>query len=469
MQVEGAGGRGSACNGSYKVCGKHNGKPLYIMEGGGNENSPKIYFSGYWKISVSGSTSGWIYGVDSAAGRGPFPPTVWSDDGYGDSDNRPFPSLVFLCQSEVLPQGHTRFDDMPVLKTFFSDMDRHLSAAGHQQFEWLQDFRALCAAPVSWEMSTAASQPGRQSCNWCNAPPVPFDAYVAMATLLSLKDSLLKTTKLKRAELVCQAHLDEALRNAVLPEIKSSMRELRTHLNAASLALQQQAAAAAVPDHLAGPSDCELDEDDVIIVMEQTRADRARAEAALREFRDAAGAVLALEEQEAAWSAAGSCGDAAAAARGGRGGDACDVGGVHLLADDDSLLPQLAIIVTRVSLMMMHLVRSLPLAALAVDYGGAAGLAGDGAGGDSGPQVRAGGVASAGACEDAQHTSSLRRLLGAGTQLMLKDHKAPLIKAILDANPIAHASSRPEITVAYQLCVCVCVCVCVCACVCRCV
>ena len=78
---------------------------------------------------MSGSTSGWIYGVDSAAGRGPFPPTVWSDDGYGDSDNRPFPSLVFLCQSEVLPQGHTRFDDMPVLKTFFSDMDRHLSAA----------------------------------------------------------------------------------------------------------------------------------------------------------------------------------------------------------------------------------------------------------------------------------------------------------------------------------------------------
>ena len=50
--LQGAGGRGSVCNGTYQVSGRHNGKPLYVKDG----DKCKIYFSDYWKISPSGST-----------------------------------------------------------------------------------------------------------------------------------------------------------------------------------------------------------------------------------------------------------------------------------------------------------------------------------------------------------------------------------------------------------------------------
>jgi len=96
IQIQGAGGeRGTQCNGTYTQSGTHNGKPLYVQNGG----AAKIYYNKYWKISRDGSTGGWCYGVDTAVG--PYPPTQWRDDGYDCKKNRPFPTLKFVCLSEA--------------------------------------------------------------------------------------------------------------------------------------------------------------------------------------------------------------------------------------------------------------------------------------------------------------------------------------------------------------------------------
>ena len=100
IQIQGAGGaRGSKCNGTYTEFGQHNGKPLYVQQGG----QARIYFNNYWKISETGSTSGWCYGVDTLEGRGSHPPTAWRSDGYSGSDTSPLPTLKFV--SHVVDKG----------------------------------------------------------------------------------------------------------------------------------------------------------------------------------------------------------------------------------------------------------------------------------------------------------------------------------------------------------------------------
>jgi len=63
-----------------------------VQQGG----QAKIYFNDYWKISETGSTSGWCYGVDASEGKGPCPPLAWRSDGYSGSDTSPFPTLKFV-------------------------------------------------------------------------------------------------------------------------------------------------------------------------------------------------------------------------------------------------------------------------------------------------------------------------------------------------------------------------------------
>ena len=469
--LQGAGGRGSICNGIYQISGKHNGKPLYVKDG----DKCKIYFSDYWKISPSGSTSGWIYGVDSAAGKGPFPPTCWRDDGYASSDNRPFPTLEFVGPNcTTAGAAESRFEDMPALKTFFRGIDMHIGAYSRGQSEWLLDFRALCAVPLCSDSARRASSDALLP---CTNSAVTFDCYVAMAILLSLNGNLLKTKKLEPGHHLTKAHLEEAIRNAVIPQIKSAIRKLRTHLNKkATERRTMNAGSAASPE--TGTADggaCEetgtadggaCEEDDIVIVMEQTGVDRTRAIAALVEHRDAAGAILAIEEQMAAH---GVRQDAAPAAdmeelKGDGARESVDGAGPDPKIEDDVRLQQLAVIVTRISLIMMHLVNSLPLAALSVDLDASfTGEVPANAGTDTRlddivPSFKVldeknqqddnicDGIAAAPACGGVAQNFSLRRLLGAGTQMMLKEHKAPLIQKIFDANPIAHAS-RADVSV----------------------
>ena len=93
IRLTGAGGvRGMPCNGVYQVSGMHNGKPLYVQKGG----DAKVYFNGHWKVSHSGTTTGWVYGVSSEAGRGSLPPVMWRTDGYLGSDASPSPTLEFI-------------------------------------------------------------------------------------------------------------------------------------------------------------------------------------------------------------------------------------------------------------------------------------------------------------------------------------------------------------------------------------
>ena len=106
VHLEGAGGsKGSRCNGVYEPSGTHNDKPLYVQK----EGAGKIYFQGYWKVTDSGGTDGWIYGVDSEEGKGALPPTTWRNDGYSGSDARPCPTLVF--KSSLAPLGQVSFVD----------------------------------------------------------------------------------------------------------------------------------------------------------------------------------------------------------------------------------------------------------------------------------------------------------------------------------------------------------------------
>ena len=466
--LQGAGGRGSVCNGTYRVSGQHNGKPLYVKDG----DKCKIYFSDYWKISSSGSTSGWIYGVDSRTGKGPYPPTSWRDDGYSSTDNRPFPTLQFLRhKSATGGAGESRFDDMPALKTFFGGIDGQMGASGRDQLEWLLDFRALCALPVCWDCHAS-----KTTARW-QIQRFSFDCYVGMSTLLSLSESLLKTKKLKPGDLLTKAHLEEAVGNAVIPQIQASIRKLRVHLMDKPANRQKpDTVSAAKPS--SDTASCEFEEEDIIIVMEITGVDRARALSALAEHRDAAGAVLAIEEEQ---SATHEVGQEAVMAQGGVEAGPVDGAGPDPTLDTDVLLQQLAVIVTRVSLMMMHLVNFLPLAALSVESAFDASAASEmpptadtqqhivmssvldekflsalttqypkeDAEGDEegGSQQGDNGIAAAArARESAAHNLSLRRLLGAGTQIMLKEHKAPLIQKIFDANPIAQAS-RADVSV----------------------
>jgi hypothetical protein len=90
--VAGAGGtKGGKCNGTYFKSGEYNGKPLYVHGNG----KAKIYFSDFWKISWNGSTGGWVYGVNSADGKGVKPPSIWRNDGYTGSDATLCPTLKF--------------------------------------------------------------------------------------------------------------------------------------------------------------------------------------------------------------------------------------------------------------------------------------------------------------------------------------------------------------------------------------
>ena len=141
----GGGGMGSKCNGTYTEIGQHNGKPLYLQQGG----TAKIYFNDFWKICQQGTTSSWIYGVDNEAGKGAFPPITWRTDGYSGSDASPCPSLTFEYLAVVEGAACKTFH--AELTKCFSKVDAAASGAGSDLIkaldpnasQWLKNFRQM--------------------------------------------------------------------------------------------------------------------------------------------------------------------------------------------------------------------------------------------------------------------------------------------------------------------------------------
>jgi hypothetical protein len=100
--VAGAGGpEGSRCNGIYSESGQHKGKPLFVHENG----EARIYFDRYWKMNNEDCTGGWVYGVNNA--QGPYPPSIWRNDGYTGSKATPCPTLTLLNRNgDAAKQGN---------------------------------------------------------------------------------------------------------------------------------------------------------------------------------------------------------------------------------------------------------------------------------------------------------------------------------------------------------------------------
>jgi len=101
----------------------------------------------------------------------------------------------------------------------------------------------------------------------------------------------------------------------------------------------------------------------------------------------------------------------------------------------DVVLRRVARDVRRLSTAMVHVLQYLPLAALGAVPGDTAGLAREG------ESAVCGGGAGEGENE------SLRRLLGKGVRLMLREHKEPKIEELLRASPQMSHGGRPSISV----------------------
>jgi hypothetical protein len=140
-------------------------------------------------------------------------------------------------------------------------------------------------------------------------------------------------------------------------------------------------------------------------------------------------------------TAASGVADGRRGARGGGAGSlsaetgAAGVGTVGGGEGADVVLRRVARDVRRLSTAMVHVLQYLPLAALGAVPGDTAGLAREG------ESAVCGGGAGEGENE------SLRRLLGKGVRLMLREHKEPKIEELLRASPQMSHGGRPSISV----------------------
>ena len=155
--LEGAGGeRGRQCNGTYRPSGSHNGKPIYLQDGG----PAKIYFSNFWKIDPNGSTGGWIYGVNNDSGRGAYPPSTWCDDGYSGDDHRPFPTLKFIASKATFASPASNSEASGLLQKFFDSLPQAgvlMSKLDKKSQDWMQLFRDRCATGETASTPTQVS------------------------------------------------------------------------------------------------------------------------------------------------------------------------------------------------------------------------------------------------------------------------------------------------------------------------
>lgn len=87
--VAGAGGVGSAVNGSYRQAGELEGRPMYRQVGG----ECVLFFRGFWKLNDTARTCVWRYSMHNATGERP-PTGPWTTYGYSLEDALPAPTVT---------------------------------------------------------------------------------------------------------------------------------------------------------------------------------------------------------------------------------------------------------------------------------------------------------------------------------------------------------------------------------------
>ena len=170
--------------------------------------------------------------------------------------------------------------------------------------------------------------------------------------------------------------------------------------------------------------------------------DEALANAHFIEVKQALRALrlYVLPQRTAAAGDADGCRGAQGArgARGGVAGSLSTESGAAGVGTDgggegaDVVLRRVAREVRRLSTALVHVLQYLPLSALGAVPGDTAGLEREG---------------ESAVCGGEREQDSLRRLLGKGVRLMLREHKEPKIEELLRASPQMSHGGRPSISV----------------------
>jgi len=254
--------------------------------------------------------------------------------------------------------------------------------------------------------------PGRQGPDGEEAR-VPLECYVAMSTLLSFRGTLLKRQggvavgtsagglRLRKSD------IDAALKIASLSEVKASLRMLQNYLDKGVLH-SVPSLGSTIPDASPGtPASPGIAASDVSTTPP--------------------GSLSPVDLASVSSPAA-----PATPESGSRGGNS---------VDDEAVLSHLAVTVTRLSSTMLHLLDSLPLVA----FSAASVSCEHDTQAESSPSLSSeyqdstDGSRSFGGQEE--EGDSMRRLLSVGVQLMLVEHKKPLIKKLLETKPISYAGT----------------------------
>ena len=245
---------------------------------------------------------------------------------------------------------------------------------------------------------------------------VPLECYVAMSTLLSFRGTLLKGQggmavgtsagglRLRKSD------IDAALKIASLFEVKGSLRMLQNYLDRGVLHSVPSPGSTILDASPGTPASPGIAASDVSTTPPVSPSPADLASVSLP-------AAPATPES------------------GSRGGNR---------VDDEAVLSHLAVTVTRLSSTMLHLLDTLPLVAFSAASVSCEHDTRDTQAASSPSlspeyQVSADGSSSLGGQED--EVDSMRRLLGVGVQLMLVEHKKPLIKKLLATKPISYADA----------------------------
>ena len=226
---------------------------------------------------------------------------------------------------------------------------------------------------------------------------VPMECYIAMSNLLSFRSSLIKREVSSGNKLtLCKTDVDTALKISSLPEVKASLRKLHVYLDAGtSSQIRTTPGSPGAPEAPA--------------TVSGSPSPATPAPASLASLPEAPGTSETC----------------VAAPKG---------------IDDVAVLSHLALTVTRLSWVMLHLLDTLPLRAFS-----AAPMSSeeDGRQEQTQPPLDRSGQSLGDGCGDVwgegEVDGSMRHLLGLGVQLMLCEHKKPLIKRLLEANPISYS------------------------------
>jgi len=216
--------------------------------------------------------------------------------------------------------------------------------------------------------------------------------------LLSFRSSLLKFKPAAPAPLnLCKSDIDQATKHASLPEVKASLRILRVYLDKR---VPPTSAVAPAPSEDSAP------------ISPSTAP-------ATPEFS----ATTPLLVSAAITGATSSCAELP-------------------VKDDVEILADLAATVSRLSVVMLHLLSSLPLSALSSETFSTEGQMSDA------QTRRGGGLGLEGERGGLGGHETFRGLLGVGMQLMLYEHKQHLISKLMANNmPRVRVSRSPRITI----------------------